>query len=49
MEFDRTDRAILAALQADGRLSNVSLASQVKLSESACLRRVPLPLPRRRP
>lgn len=40
MEFDRTDRAILAALQADGRLSNVSLASQVKLSESACLRRV---------
>lgn len=40
MEFDRTDRAILAALQADGRLSNVSLAHQVKLSESACLRRV---------
>lgn len=40
MEFDRTDRAILAALQADGRLSNVSLANQVKLSESACLRRV---------
>jgi Lrp/AsnC family transcriptional regulator, leucine-responsive regulatory protein len=40
MNLDRTDRAILAALQADGRLSNVTLAAQVNLSESACLRRV---------
>lgn len=37
---DRTDRAIVAALQRDGRLANVDLADQVALSPSACLRRV---------
>ena len=40
MEFDRTDAAILEALQRDGRTSNVDLAALVHLSESACLRRV---------
>ncbi|RME36876.1 MAG: Lrp/AsnC family transcriptional regulator [Deltaproteobacteria bacterium] len=38
--LDSIDRAILRALQANGRLSNVQLAEQVGLSESACLRRV---------
>ena len=42
MKLDKIDRAILHALQLDGRLSNVHLASQVNLSESACLRRVKL-------
>jgi Lrp/AsnC family transcriptional regulator, leucine-responsive regulatory protein len=37
---DRTDRAILARLQVDGRISNVDLADAVSLSPSACLRRV---------
>ena len=40
MNIDRFDKSILAALQKDGRISNVQLASQVNLSESACLRRV---------
>ena len=40
MEPDRFDKAILAALQTDGRISNVQLAQSVNLSESACLRRV---------
>jgi DNA-binding Lrp family transcriptional regulator len=40
IELDRTDRAILAALQQDGRMANVALAARVNLSESACLRRV---------
>ncbi len=40
MQIDRYDRAILAALQKDGRISNVQLAGRVRLSESACLRRV---------
>lgn len=40
MELDRYDRRILEALQRDGRISNVQLASLVNLSESACLRRV---------
>ncbi len=39
---DKIDRAILSALQLDGRLSNVALAGRVNLSESACLRRVKL-------
>ena len=39
-DLDAIDRAILAALQDDGRLSNVQLAEQVHLSPSACLRRV---------
>ncbi|MDJ0954158.1 MAG: Lrp/AsnC family transcriptional regulator [Acidimicrobiia bacterium] len=38
--LDRTDRAILAALSNDGRISNVALAEAVHLSPSACLRRV---------
>jgi DNA-binding Lrp family transcriptional regulator len=38
--LDRTDRAILHELQQDGRLTNAALAARVKLSESACLRRV---------
>ena len=40
MKLDRTDQAILAELQRDGRLSNRDLAEKVHLSESACLRRV---------
>lgn len=40
MNIDETDRLILKALQREGRLSNVELASRVHLSESACLRRV---------
>ena len=40
MKLDRYDRAILDALQRDGRISNVQLASRANLSESACLRRV---------
>lgn len=40
MGLDRTDRRILAALQGDGRLTNVDLAQQTALSPSPCLRRV---------
>lgn len=40
MALDRFDSLILEALQRDGRISNVQLAAQVNLSESACLRRV---------
>ncbi|RPH66357.1 MAG: winged helix-turn-helix transcriptional regulator [Burkholderiales bacterium] len=39
-ELDRTDKAILRALQADGRISNVALAQKVHLSPTACLERV---------
>lgn len=39
-ELDRTDRAILRALQRDASISNVSLAGKVNLSAPACLRRV---------
>lgn len=39
-QLDAIDRAILAELQQDGRLSNVDLAQRVHLSPSACLRRV---------
>ena len=39
-EVDRLDRAIVARLQADGRIANVDLADAVSLSPSACLRRV---------
>jgi Lrp/AsnC family transcriptional regulator, leucine-responsive regulatory protein len=39
-DVDRTDRAIVTALQRDGRLANVDLAEEVSLSPSACLRRV---------
>ncbi len=38
--LDAIDRRIVAALQADGRLSNVDLAEKVGLSPSPCLRRV---------
>ena len=37
---DRVDRAIVARLQADGRIPNVDLADAISLSPSACLRRV---------
>jgi Lrp/AsnC family leucine-responsive transcriptional regulator len=40
MELDRYDRAILRLLQQDARITNARLASEVSLSESACLRRV---------
>lgn len=40
MDLDSTDRRILAALQEDGRLTNVDLAQRVALSPSPCLRRV---------
>ncbi len=38
--LDRTDRAILRALQRDAAVSNVALAAKVNLSAPACLRRV---------
>lgn len=38
--MDKIDLKILTLLQHDGRLSNVELASRLKLSESATLRRV---------
>ena len=38
--MDAIDRAIIAELQRDGRLSNVDLAARVNLSPSPCLRRV---------
>jgi DNA-binding Lrp family transcriptional regulator len=39
-QLDAIDVAILEALQADGRLTNLDLAQRVHLSPSACLRRV---------
>ncbi len=39
-ELDRTDKAILRALQRDASMSNVALAARVHLSAPACLRRV---------
>jgi Lrp/AsnC family transcriptional regulator, leucine-responsive regulatory protein len=38
--MDDTDRAILAVLDQDGRISNAELAERVGLSPSPCLRRV---------
>ena len=38
--LDRTDLALLALLQREGRISNAELAERVSLSASACLRRV---------
>jgi Lrp/AsnC family leucine-responsive transcriptional regulator len=38
--LDRFDRAILAVLQQDGRISNQDLAERIGLSPSPCLRRV---------
>lgn len=40
IELDRYDRAILDALQANGRISNLELAELIGLSPSPCLRRV---------
>jgi Lrp/AsnC family transcriptional regulator, leucine-responsive regulatory protein len=37
--LDRIDRHILAVLQADGRISNVDLATKVGLSPTPCLER----------
>ncbi|SEL66585.1 Lrp/AsnC family transcriptional regulator, leucine-responsive regulatory protein [Xaviernesmea oryzae] len=42
MRLDGLDRRILAALQEDGRLTNVDLADRIGLSPSPCLRRVRL-------
>jgi Lrp/AsnC family leucine-responsive transcriptional regulator len=39
-DLDPIDRRIVAALQADGRLTNADLAQRVGLSPSPCLRRV---------
>jgi DNA-binding Lrp family transcriptional regulator len=38
--LDRTDRAIVAALQNDARLSNKELAARVGIAPSTCLERV---------
>ncbi|WP_299774607.1 Lrp/AsnC family transcriptional regulator [uncultured Pseudoteredinibacter sp.] len=38
--FSTSEKAILGALQREGRMSNVELAQQVGLSESPCFRRV---------
>lgn len=40
MLTDARDKAILQALQVDGRMSNVELAERIGLSESPCYRRV---------
>lgn len=42
IELDATDRKILAALQADSRITMQALAEQVNLSASPCHRRVKL-------
>ncbi|TDF62667.1 Lrp/AsnC family transcriptional regulator [Cupriavidus sp. L7L] len=39
-DLDTIDIAILRALEMDGRITNLDLAKQVGLSQSACLRRV---------
>src|SRR5450631_1115888 len=39
-DLDAIDCRIVAALQADGRLSNIDLADRIGLSPSPCLRRV---------
>lgn len=38
--LDRTDIRLLALLQQQGRASNADIAAQVRLSPSACLRRI---------
>ncbi|UDM16075.1 Lrp/AsnC family transcriptional regulator [Vogesella sp. XCS3] len=40
VKLDKLDRRILQALQRDGRIQNATLAQQVGLSPSSCLRRV---------
>lgn len=42
MILDEIDRKILAALQRNGKLTNVELAEEIGLSPSPCLRRVKL-------
>ncbi|KMO16739.1 Lrp/AsnC family transcriptional regulator [Methylobacterium indicum] len=39
-DIDHIDEKILQALEQDGRMNNLTLASRVGLSPSACLRRV---------
>ena len=39
-KLDKVDRRILAALQQDGRMTNIDLAHHVGLSAPPCLRRV---------
>lgn len=39
-DLDKTDRAILAALQRDGRMPIARLADTVGLSETPCARRL---------
>lgn len=38
--LDRTDRAILAELERDGRVTNAALARRVGVAESTCIHRV---------
>lgn len=40
MTLDKTDRSILMAVQADGRITNASLAEAVGLTETPCARRL---------
>lgn len=40
VRLDKLDRAILAILQRDGRITNLELAKRIHLSPSACLRRL---------
>lgn len=40
IKLDRTDRRILALMQANGRISNLELADQIGLSPTPCSRRV---------
>lgn len=39
-KLDDFDKKIIAALQANGRLSNIDVAAQVNLSHSSCSRRI---------
>lgn len=39
-KLDEYDRKIIAALQANGRLSNINIAQRVNLSHSSCSRRI---------
>ena len=40
VKLDDYDRKIIAALQSNGRLSNIDIAGQVNLSHSSCSRRI---------
>lgn len=40
VKLDDYDRNIIAALQANGRLSNIDVAAKVNLSHSSCSRRI---------